>query len=562
MICPNVATLGLIFVWRFPMFVSDIATTAVKVKEFSTGIFNRISNNIKEMKFFRRNSKVIVVCLAGWLIASLAGYLVYRSGAARAREDLYQQGLTAAADLAAKSAPLVLEKELLALNVEIRELEKINSLNFAVITDHKNTIFAQIGADLLVGKFVPPQNQKPVTAMGDITVTADHLPNNTKFIGFSKNITFSNVEIGAVYIALSTANLDRILNFSRVIYFSGIVLLTVMIVAIIFWHDRRAKAKALKIKQDIESMQRIGPYLILKKVAQGGMAELFLADYVREDGFRRKVAIKRILPHLAGHLDFIKMFTREARLAALLQHPNIVQIFDYGKIESAYFIAMEYIDGRNLKEILTTLKQGLPVEYTVFIISKICKGLDYSHNRRDDDSGQPLKIIHRDISPQNMLISYLGEVKISDFGISKAISEPSFTQAGVIKGKLAYLSPEQSLGEPVDQRTDIYALGLVFYEAISGEKVYAFNTDVEAIRGIPTMEIEPLMNTKAGIPVELHDIVMKCLAKNKEARYQTAASLYNDLKIYKKKMKITFGTSDLANFMKENFGKNEQATSG
>jgi serine/threonine protein kinase len=396
--------------------------------------------------------------------------------------------------------------------------------------------------------------------MGDITVTANYLPDNTKFIGFFKNIRFSNVEIGGVYIALSTANLDRILNFSRIIYFSGIVSLSVMIVAIIFWHDRRAKAKALKIRQDVESMQRIGPYLIHRKVAQGGMAELFLADYEREDGFRRKVAIKRILPHLAGHSDFIKMFTREARLAALLQHPNIVQIFDYGKIENAYFIAMEFIEGRNLKEILTTLNQGLSVEQTVFIISKICKGLDYSHRRRDDDSGQHLKIIHRDISPQNMLISYQGEVKISDFGISKARSEPSLTQAGVIKGKLAYLSPEQSLGESVDQRTDIYALGLVIYEAISGKRVYAFDTDVEAIRAIPTMEIEPLMNTRAGIPVELNDIVMKCLAKNKETRYQTASSLYNDLDKFKKKMKITFDTSDLANFMKENFDRNDKTT--
>ncbi len=543
------------------MFVTDIATTtAVKVKEFSTNIFNRISNNIKEMEFFRRNSKVIAVCLAVWLVANLAGYLVYRSEAARAREDLYQQGLTAAADLATKSAPLVLEKELLALSVEIRELGKIQGLNFAVITDHKNMILAQIGAGLRVGKFVPPQNQKPIAEMGDITVTANHLPDNTKFIGFFKNIRFSNVEIGGVYIALSTANLDRILNFLRVIYFSGIVLLSVMIIAIIFWHDRRAKAKALKIKQDIESMQRIGPYLIHRKVAQGGMAELFLADYEREDGFRRKVAIKRILPHLAGHSDFIKMFTREARLAALLQHPNIVQIFDYGKIENAYFIAMEFIEGRNLKEILTTLNQGLPVEHTVFIISKRCKGLDYSHRRRDDDSGQHLKIIHRDISPQNMLISYQGEVKISDFGISKARSEPSLTQAGVIKGKLAYLSPEQSLGESVDQRTDIYALGLVIYEAISGKRVYAFETDVEAIRAISTMEIEPLMNTRAGIPVELNDIVMKCLAKNKEARYQTASSLYNDLDKFKKKMKITFDTSDLANFMKENFDRNDKTT--
>jgi eukaryotic-like serine/threonine-protein kinase len=545
------------------MFVTDIASsTAVKVKEISTSIFNRISKNIKEMEFMRRNGKLIAVCLAVWLVAGSAGYFVYGSYAERARDDLYQQGLTAAADLATKSAPLVLEKEQLALTVEIRELEKIKNLNFAVITDHTNTILAQAGAEPRVGKFEPPQNQKPIAVRDEITVSENHLPDNKVNIGFFKYITFSNVKIGAVYIELSTANLHRIINFSRGIYFSGVALLAFLAVAIIFWHDRRAKARVLKIKQEIENMERIGPYLIRQKVAQGGMAELFLADYVREDGFRRKVAIKRILPHLAGNSEFIKMFTREARLAALLQHPNVVQIFDYGKIENAYFIAMEYIDGKNLREILTALGKGLPIEHTVFIISKICKGLDYSHKRRDDASGQPLEIIHRDISPQNMLISYEGEVKISDFGISKAISEPSLTMAGVIKGKLAYLSPEQSLGEPVDQRTDIYALGLVLYETISGKKVYAFDTDVEAIRAIPTLEIEPLMLAREGIPAELNDIVMKCLAKKKEERYQSASALYDDLAKFRKNMKFTFDTSDLANFMNEHFDRNDKTVSG
>ena len=543
------------------MFATDIASmTAVKVKEFSTSIFNRISKNIKEMEFMRRNGKVIFVCLAVWLVAGLAGYFVYRSDAERTRNDFYQQGLSAAADLAAKSAPLVLEKEQLALTVEIRELEKIKSLNFAVITDHTNTILAQAGAEPRVGKFEPPQNQKPIAVRDEVTITANHLPGNTENIGFFKYITFSNVQIGAVYIELSAANLNRIINFSRAIYFSGIALLILLGVVIIFWHDRRVKARVLKIKQEIENMERIGPYLIHQKVAQGGMAELFLADYVREDGFRRKVAIKRILPHLAGNSEFIKMFTREARLAALLQHPNVVQIFDYGNIENAYFIAMEYIHGKNLKEILTAYGKGLPIEHSVFIISKICKGLDYSHSRRDDDTGQPLEIIHRDISPQNMLISYEGEVKISDFGISKAISEPSLTMAGVIKGKLAYLSPEQSLGEPIDQRTDIYALGLVLYETISGKKVYAFDTDVEAIRAIPTLQIEPLMHAREGIPAELNDIVMKCLAKKKEERYQSASALYDDLAKLRKNMKFTFDTSDLAKFMNEHFDRNDKTT--
>jgi hypothetical protein len=540
------------------MFVSDmVTTTAVKVRNFSTNIFNRIARNMKEKEFFRRNRNAMTFCLVAWLAVALVGYLIHRSGVAQAREDLYQTGLTAAEDLATNSAPFVLEKELLALQVEIREMDKIDSLDYAVITNHEHVILAQIGADSKIGKFIPPGKPEPVGQRGDIKITLNRLPDNTAYYGFYKSITFSQVEIGAVYIGISAANLVRTLTISRIIYFSGIGLLAAILIAVVFWHDRRKIARSLKVKYDIENMERIGPYRILHKVAQGGMAELFLADYIREDGFRRKMAIKRILPHLAGNSEFIKMFTREARLAALLQHPNIVQIFDYGKIESAYFIAMEYISGKNLKEVLTALNRGLPVEHTVFIISKICKGLDYSHNRRDDDTGEPLKIIHRDISPQNMLISYEGEVKISDFGISKARSEPSLTMAGVIKGKLAYLSPEQSLGKSVDERTDLYALGLVIYEAISGKKVYAFDTDVEAIRAIPTLEIEPLMNIREDVPAELNDIVMKCLAKNKDERYQNAAALYDDLDRFKKKMKYTFDTSDLAKFMNDHFERED-----
>lgn len=306
-------------------------------------------------------------------------------------------------------------------------------------------------------------------------------------------------------------------------------------------------------------MQRIGPYLLQQKIARGGMAELFLADYVRRDGFRRKVAIKRILPHLAGNKDFIKMFTREARLAALLQHPNIVQIFDYGKIENAYFIAMEYIDGKNLGEILSAMNQGLTVEQTVFIILQICKGLDYSHAKRDE-KGNAFNIVHRDISPQNMLISYQGEVKISDFGISKARSEPSLTQAGVVKGKLAYLSPEQALGESIDQQADIYALGLVFYETLTGKRVYKFSNDVEAIRTIPIKEIDPLTKSMPDLPEEVNRIVMKCLEKQKDNRYQSASAVNTDLLKFRKEQKLTFDASDLADFMKKKFKANDNSS--
>jgi serine/threonine protein kinase len=321
------------------------------------------------------------------------------------------------------------------------------------------------------------------------------------------------------------------------------------------WTDRKAKARALAVKADLESTNKIGPYLLLKRVATGGMAELFLSDYIREDGFRKTVAVKRILPHLAENPDFIKMFTREARLAALLNHPNVIQISDYGKIGNAYFIAMEYIDGKNLGEMLWTLKQGLPIDHAIYIISEICKGLDYSHSKRDDETGEPLNIVHRDISPQNLLISYQGEVKVSDFGISKARSEPSFTQAGVIKGKLSYLSTEQALGKPVDQRADIYALGLVFYETLTGKRVFQFANDLEALRAIPKAEIEPLINARPEVPEELNRIVMKCLEKDRDLRYQSASELHADLVKLRKGLKITFDASDLANFMKKNFSE-------
>jgi serine/threonine protein kinase len=421
--------------------------------------------------------------------------------------------------------------------------------------DHENNILAHTDTDMMNQKFERMQNEKSITTIDGISITTGFAPDKTKAIGFFRNIIFSEVEIGTVGVALSAAQLNQSLNQSRFIYLSGVILSILLLGIILVWLDRRAIAKALKISQDIISMQQIGPYLLKQKVARGGMAELFLADYVRRDGFRRQVAIKRILPHLAGNKDFIKMFTREARLAALLQHPNIVQIFDYGKIENAYFIAMEYIDGKNLGEILSAMNQGLTVEQTVFIILQICKGLDYSHSIRDE-KGTALNIIHRDISPQNMLISYQGEVKISDFGISKARSEPSLTQAGVVKGKLAYLSPEQALGEPIDQQVDIYALGLVFYETLTGKRVYNFSNDVEAIRKIPKKAIDSLTKSIPDLPEEVNRIVMKCLEKDKDKRYQKASALYNDLLACKKGLKISFDTADLAEFMRKNFKKN------
>jgi tRNA A-37 threonylcarbamoyl transferase component Bud32 len=539
------------------MSVGEIGTmTLVKVKEFSASTFIRLTKimkSISTLKLFVYNRKGFVISLAVWLAANVAGYFIYNLAAKSANDALYQQGLFATSGLATKSAPFVLEKDALALNVAIKELQDIKDLKFAAITDHKNTILTHTDTEMIGHKFEPLRYEKSVDWIDGTKITAGLSPDKTKVVGFSKNITFSGVEIGKVYIALSATRLSGTLNRLRSTYLSGVLLTIVLLAVVLFWLDRTARARSLKIRQDIKNMKQIGPYRLRRKVARGGMAELFLADYVREDSFRKKVAIKRILPHLAGNRDFIKMFTREARLAALLQHPNIVQIFDYGKIENAYFISMEYIDGKNLGEIVSTLKQGLPVDHAVFIMLEICKGLEYAHKKRNEDTGEPYNIVHRDISPQNLLISYQGEVKISDFGISKARSEPSLTYAGVIKGKLAYMSPEQALGEPVDHIADIYALGLVLYETLTGKRVYRFSGDIEAIRAIPKMEIDPLMDVMAQVPEELNRIVMKCLEKKKDLRYQSASAVYADLAALKKELQITFDASDLADFMKKNF---------
>jgi hypothetical protein len=546
------------------MFVSEIATmTALKVKEISTSTFTKVARGMKrisKIQLIERNRNQLVICLVIWLLINFAGWLFYHLAVERKNSEFFQLGISEANNLESKSGPFVLEKDILSLNVAIKELNHLKDLKFAAIIDHRNNILAHTNTEKINQQFAPVQHEKLIDALDGIRIISGILPDKTAVFGFFKKIVFSDVEIGTVCVALSAARLNSELNRLRFLYMPGVILTVILLVIGLFWLNHSAKVKAIKLREDIEKMDRIGPYLLHQKIARGGMAELFLADYVREDGFRRKVAVKRILPHLAGNQDFIKMFTREARVAALLQHPNIVQIFDYGNIENVYFIAMEYIDGKNLGEILSTLKQGLAVDRAVFIISEICKGLDYSHNKKDENTGEPFKIVHRDISPQNLLISYQGEVKISDFGISTARSEPSLTQAGVVKGKLAYLSPEQALGEPVDHRADIYALGLVFYETLTGKRVYPFSSDVEAIRMIPHLNIEPLRHAVADIPEELNRIVMKCLEKQKDLRYQSAATVYTDLAAFKKEQKIVFDTSDLADFMKKSFKANDNSS--
>jgi len=531
------------------------STTMLWVKNLSSTTYNKISKRVLDIDFINRNKKTIIMGVALWLIICLGSLFLLNSSGKEAKETFFNDGVLKIQDMSTKTGPALLGKDILGLNVIIGELMKSEKPAYCAILNHEDKIVAHNNPDLINQPLPSLSNGIPLNEIDDVKLISGTFADDIPIVSFTKDVTFSGVKIGVVSLGLDFSEINSKVSSNRLTIVSIFLISTILLILGLFYMDKAAKNKIVEAKKAFEGMKKIGPYILLSKIAQGGMAELFLADYIREDGFRRTVAIKRVLPHLSENQDFIKMFIREARLAAILQHPNIVQIFDFGKIENAYFIAMEFINGKNLAEIMGHVKKGLPVDLAMFIISKISTGLYYSHSRKDDKTGTPLDIVHRDISPQNMLISFQGEAKISDFGISKASSEPSLTQAGVIKGKLSYLSPEQALGKEVNHQVDIYALGLVFYEILSGKRLYKFANDIEAIRSIPKQVIPQLIKLRPDIPEDLNHIVMKCLEKDRKARYQTAQEIVEDLSALRNRLNISFDESSLSDFMNSNFEK-------
>ena len=276
--------------------------------------------------------------------------------------------------------------------------------------------------------------------------------------------------------------------------------------------------------------QKFGKYQLLDKIATGGMAELYSAKLTGAEGFEKLIAIKKILPHLCCEGDLVKSFIDEAKLAALLQHENIVQIYDFGNLEGEYFIAMEYLFGKDLRTITKkAIEQSMPLglENTLYIASRICAGLDYSHNLKDLQ-GKPLNIIHRDVNPQNIFITYAGQVKLIDFGIAKAASHNTTTHEGLIKGKLAYMSPEQANGEIIDHRSDIFSTGIILYELLADRRMY----EGQALQIYPKVrqaEYEPPEDVISDVPPKLFEILHRALAKEREDRYQSGGEMLADL---------------------------------
>ena len=303
--------------------------------------------------------------------------------------------------------------------------------------------------------------------------------------------------------------------------------------------------------------KKFGDYVLLDLVSVGGMAEVFHAKGSGPDGFEKIVAIKRILPSLGEDDDFIKMFNDEATIAGQLSHPNIAQIFELGRHEESHFIAMEYIWGKDLLQIqrrFQKLGRRMPAAMACYILSKICEGLHYAHTKKGDD-GVPLEIVHRDCSPQNILVSYEGEVKVIDFGIARAARRSSRTNAGVLKGKFGYMSPEQVRGMTLDHRSDVFALGTILWECLTGTRLFAGESDFSTLERVRDAQVRSPVELEPSVPKAVESIVFRALAREANDRYQTCAELNADLRKFLAGSNQFYTAKKLADWLKTGFAE-------
>ena len=304
--------------------------------------------------------------------------------------------------------------------------------------------------------------------------------------------------------------------------------------------------------------KQFGKYTLLRRLAAGGMAELFLALHRSVAGFEKLIVIKRILPSMNQDQGFIEMLLHEARIAATLSHPNVVQIFDVGQVDGTYFIAMEHIHGEDIQSIVRGMKRmnvpAFPLEHTISILLGTCAGLAYAHDKRDLD-GAALGIVHRDISPRNIVVSFTGDVKIVDFGIAKSGTEPGGddTPNGQLKGKAPYMSPEQAAGQPIDWRSDIFAAGVMLFELTTGRRLFKGASEFETLKMICDKEYPLPSSVKENYPPELERIVMRALAKKREDRYQSAREMQADLELFAREERIAVSQVGLTKWMESLF---------
>ncbi|HEX4456908.1 MAG TPA: serine/threonine-protein kinase, partial [Polyangia bacterium] len=301
---------------------------------------------------------------------------------------------------------------------------------------------------------------------------------------------------------------------------------------------------------------RIGKYEVLRPLAQGGMAELFLARATGLVGIERLVVIKRVRPQLATYQKYIAMFLDEARLAATLQHANIVQTYDFGEDYGGYYIAMEYLHGEDVARLMKHAQVKnvrVPLEHALSIGLGMCAGLHYAHERVALD-GQPLYIVHRDISPHNISVTYDGSVKVVDFGIAKAARRLIETRNRTIKGKIPYMSPEQCLGGAIDRRSDVFSVSIVLWELTLGRRLFDPKSPLGLLKAVANADVPRPSSLEPNYPRDLEAILMKGLSLRVEDRYQTAEELQLALEAFAREHKLPVSPVGLARYMRDLFG--------
>ncbi len=300
--------------------------------------------------------------------------------------------------------------------------------------------------------------------------------------------------------------------------------------------------------------KRFGKYTLIRKLAQGGMAELFLALQRSMAGFEKLIVVKRILPELAEDKSFIEMLLAEARIAATLNHPNVAHIYDVGVYEDQYFIAMEHVHGEDLRSIARQRKEAgggaFPVEHALAIALGCCAGLAYAHDKTDLD-GHPLRIVHRDVSPQNILVTFTGDVKLVDFGVAVATTAPE--QRGSLKGKFGYMSPEQVRGEQLDARSDVFALGIVLFELLTRRRLFRGADPKETLRKVLYDDVPLMAAMGVEVPTRVEMIVRKALERDREKRYPSARAMQADIEELIREQRLAVSSLSLGKFMQDLF---------
>lgn len=306
--------------------------------------------------------------------------------------------------------------------------------------------------------------------------------------------------------------------------------------------------------------QRLGPYRLCMELASGGMASVYLARTEGHTAVSRFVALKRVHPHLATDAGFVEMFLDEARIASLVQHPNVCSVLDFDCVDGQYYLAMEFLVGETLASVFRAMvhrpsddtRAPSRASLVARVVADACEGLHAAHELRDP-SGNPLRVVHRDVSPENLFLTYTGVVKVVDFGVARASSQRHLTVPGMIKGKLAYMPPEVLRGVSPDRRADVWAIGVVLWELLTGTRLFHRGTDIETLATIAEVRIPPPSTVASDVPADFDDIVLKALASDPDARYQTARDLAKDLTLALARRGDAVGLAELSEWMDELF---------